>query len=1008
MRMYDLEKMLPNPPVENRSALFWGWNGKLDQKELFAQMKDFKEKGAGGFFMHSREGLETEYLSKDWIDLIVAGAREGRRIGLNPYIYDEDKWPSGMAGGKVAAADKAFAATAITLAAGNPKCRYSFLVRLEGDTILAVHEGKDPDAGETILGVDIEQTTGHDWYSGSAPADNLNPGSVKKFIELTHERYLAAFGGDFGGDIKGFFTDEPNFADFFAGFTPGRPWLPWTQGFDAEFTEKRGYDIIPNLPFLFYEGIGCEKIRHDYWWTLTELFSETYFKQIFDWCEANGVASCGHLLFENGLGYQTRVCGAAMPQYRYLHVPGIDILGEQTREYLTVKQCTSVANQYQRQTISESYGCSGWDFSFEGQKWLWDWQSVMGIELRSQHLAQYSIKGCRKRDYPPFFNYQSQWWQHDKVMEDYCARLSACTSAGEVVRPVLVIHPQSSIWCKCGSHPREDLSHFDSNMGWTDPHILELNNQGDELNRFAEALLKSQCDFDFGDEIILSEIACCKDGELVVGAGRYSTVIVPQMCSIFSSTLALLEEHKAGGGQVIWMRSIPAMIEGQPADIISKLKATPCVAADFAEVMSLVKPLRLVGIADIYTQNTAPIMTSIHRIEDGYVVIAVNNDRARGYMCQVKLGFSGEMREFSPLSGKFSPTATDGNMCFYADFAKADCKVYFVDCSKKPQIRSLFRRIIDVHASLPIVACLGPAAEFSRTMPNTLTLDMCRLKEGDTWSAPGEVWQIQRQIREKAGFIQIFGNGIPMRYTWINQEKPAVHIELGFDFEVLAMPQTDVYLAIEDSGRFEITCNGILCMQNNDFLLDKSIHKVKLENVRCGANQIVVGCEYTHDMELEDVYLCGDFAVDMKGRITSEPDKLHFGDWCLQGYPNYAGSIIYRFTFDSDQEKIVLRLGEYRGTLAIVRINGGDNQYIPFSSANPLALAARMGRNEIEIEVVGSNRNLFGPLHQKYTGSCRIDWHDFRTEGALFSQEQVLKPYGLMGQIHILYQDVMT
>lgn len=1005
MRMHDLEKILTNPSAENRSALFWAWNDKLDKKELFAQMSDFKEKGAGGFFMHSREGLETEYLSQEWIDLIVDAAREGRRLGLNPYIYDEDKWPSGMAGGMVAAADTSYAAMAVTLAAGSQECRYSYTVSLEDDKILTLREGENPSSEEILLGIDIEQTQGSDWYSGSSPANNLNPGSVKKFIELTHERYLAAFGGDFEGSINGFFSDEPNFADFFAHFTPGRPWLPWTQDFEKIFKEKRGYDIIPQLPFLFYEGKGCEKIRHDYWRTLTERFSETYFKQIFDWCEENGVKSCGHLLFENGLGYQSRVCGAAMPHYRYFHVPGIDILGEQTREYLTVKQCTSVANQYRRQTISETYGCSGWDFSFEGQKWLWDWQCVMGIELRSQHLAQYSIKGCRKRDYPPFFNYQSQWWQHDRVIEDYCARLSACTSAGEVLRPVLVIHPQSSIWCKCKSHPREDLSHFDNNMGWTDPHIVDLNEQGDELNRIAEALLKSQCDFDFGDEIILSETAFCKDGELVVGAGRYTTVIVPEMCSIFASTLALLEEHKAAGGQVIWLRSLPQMIEGQHADILSTMKEPPFIISDFTQVLESAKPIRKVSFTDVFTQNTAPIMTSIRRIEDGYAVIAVNNDRDRGYKCRVKFDFTGAVRELSPLSGALTSVVTDKDMSFYADFTKADCRIYLVNVNEKPQFRSLTLKIADVHASLPITACLGAAAEFSRTMPNTITLDMCRLKDGNNWSEPKEVWQIQRQIREKAGFMQIYGNGIPMRYTWIKEEKAAVQVELCFDFEVLVMPGTDIYLAIEDSDRFDITCNGVKCTQKNGYLLDKSIQKIRLENVKCGANQIIAGCRYTHEMELEDVYLCGDFAADMNGRIISEPDKLHFGDWCLQGYPNYAGSIIYRFAFESDHEKIMLRLGEYQGTLVIVRINGGSSQYIPFASANPLPLTARPGRNEIEIEVVGSNRNLFGPLHQKYTGSSRIDWHDFRTEGALFSREQVLKPYGLMGQIHILYQD---
>ena len=57
--------------------------------------------------------------------------------------------------------------------------------------------------------------------------------------------------------------------------------------------------------------------------------------------------------------------------------------------------------------------------------------------------------------------------------------------------------------------------------------------------------------------------------------------------------------------------------------------------------------------------------------------------------------------------------------------------------------------------------------------------------------------------------------------------------------------------------------------------------------------------------------------------------------------------------------------------------------------------------NTLELCVVGSPRNLFGPFHQTYTGCSRISWADFRTEGRFYTPEYVLEPYGLFGQIVI-------
>ena len=151
------------------------------------------------------------------------------------------------------------------------------------------------------------------------------------------------------------------------------------------------------------------------------------------------------------MGRAVRVNGAVMPNYQYQHVPGIDMLCEQTGEYLTVKQCTSAAAQLgKKQVLSETYGCTGWDFTFEGQKWMGDWQFVLGVNRRCQHLALYSLRGCRKRDYPPSFNYNTSWWRENKRTEDYFARLSLALEQGEVIREILLIHPLSTVWSRLG------------------------------------------------------------------------------------------------------------------------------------------------------------------------------------------------------------------------------------------------------------------------------------------------------------------------------------------------------------------------------------------------------------------------------------------------------------------------------------------------------------------------------------------------------------------------------
>ncbi len=96
-----LRDQFSNPPLSFRGAPFWSWNDRLQVSELQRQVRDMQAHGMGGFFMHSREGLETPYLGLEWMECIRETIKTAKETGMNAWLYDEDRWPSGFAGGRV-------------------------------------------------------------------------------------------------------------------------------------------------------------------------------------------------------------------------------------------------------------------------------------------------------------------------------------------------------------------------------------------------------------------------------------------------------------------------------------------------------------------------------------------------------------------------------------------------------------------------------------------------------------------------------------------------------------------------------------------------------------------------------------------------------------------------------------------------------------------------------------------------------------------------------------------
>lgn len=1054
----ELEAAFRDPLSEFRSLPFWAWNARLDNDEIATQIRSMAEQGMGGFFMHSRDGLETPYLGEAWMDAVRTAVRTAEREGMTAWIYDEDRWPSGSAGGKVSAKGDAYRAKGLTLEVldGAPHAASSriatpnaathrdyappaqgqslpvalFRARLDGLRYLG-GERLDPalphaaEAGSSLLVFRIEVAAGDEWFNGEAPPDNLNPDAVDAFIDLNYRPYLEAVGGSFGGTVPGVFTDEPSVHDRHSRYAPGRGWIPWTYAFASFFASRRGYDPLEAVPLIFFDGEGQERIRHDYWRTVADLFSESYTKRLGSWCRGHGLLFTGHFLWENQLGTATRTGGAVMPHYRFQDLPGIDLLCDQIEETITVKQCTSVANQYgKKRVLSEMYGCVGWEFTFEGQKRLGDWQFVMGVNVRCQHLALYSLKGCRKRDYPPVFNYNTSWWCHAKTVEDYFARLSAILTQGRPVRDLLVLHPASTAWCRLGSNPRGFADRG------SDRNLPEVNAYGDDFNRLLRAILGAHHDFDLGDETIMAETGRLEGASLVVGRASYRVVLLPPIDSLFASTLELLLAFLDSGGRAVAVAPGATLVEGVTSDLPARLYAhANTVVVERAElVLSALESAlpRGVSLRNRHYAEDPDLLCMLRREGDRSILFAVNTDSARAKEILVEVEGELSVEELDPLSGAIRPLGADragGRTRFIADFGPAGSRLYrfapwavgaggpgagaAADASAAGQ-RAAFRETPNLLVNPPLLGAFGPTARFGRTMPNALVLDRCAYElAGRGWSEEMEVWRAQKEIRAELGMRQIYYNGLAQRYLWVEEDHPGdgTPVAFRFRFDVKEVPSNPVFLVLEEPGEYRIALNGEeVAVRIEGWFLDKAFQKIRLPSPVSGRNELVLSCAYRSRMEAEDCFLIGDFAVDGERALSREPAELRFGDWCLQGYPHYCGSMVYRFEFDRPAVRVgrpTLYLGDFSAITTEIRVSGHAAGRVPWRSADGIDLTDFLvdGSNSLEIEVVGSPRNLLGPFHLARGKVAFNEWSAFRPVGPDYTAEYVLEPYGLFSQV---------
>jgi len=1006
----QLQELFANPPADYRSAPLWDWNSQITKEGIDFHMEQFNEAGIGGVFVHPRPGLITEYLSDEWFDLFDYTVQKGKELGMNVWIYDENSYPSGFAGGHVPAEmpESWNQGTGLSLEVQEvfQPDTFAYEVILKEGTeeymdITARYEDEIGNEGTYYLFRKSFPPTSF-WYGGYTYVDLLQKGVTEKFLEVTMTRgYEKLNASDFGETVKGVFTDEPNLEAVMTRETL----LRWTPDLWEVFEERWGYDLKVHLPSLVMETGEWKKGRHDFYELLLELFVERWAKPWYQYCEENGLDWTGHY-WEHGWPYPTHGFDEAA-FYIWHQQPGVDMLGcEMIPEGMggqfgntrAVRELASAANQGGHlRTLSETYGGGGWEMDFANYKRLADWQAVLGVNFVNQHLSYFTLRGVRKFDYPPSFTYHEPWWDNYRLMGDYIGRLSLAGSSGEQLNEILVLQPNTTAWMYFSREVK--------------------NPQMDTIQRrfksFVWQLERNHYEYDLGSEHVIKTLGSVKGDRLRVGNREYGVMVIPaSMENMDSATYQLMDQFLDGGGKIVSFTTHIPYLDGERSDAIQELlKRYPDQCLFTKEVLD---PLfrEVMGREEFSIEENPASQGELYHqrrsMDDGQLLIVVNSSTDHSSVATIEAKGKSVI-QMDPVSGEISqiPSETEKKaITFQVELPPVGSAIYFISekRSSLPQTETRGREGTPVTPQGKL--------RVSADQDNVLVLNYLDLASGnlvlkDTYFMDallalfehhgvemGNPWQHKIQFRQDYISLDTFPDGSGFSASYHFTVSPEVDITL----------MQEVKAVVEGYELWDVEINGQKVeKEEGTYWIDRDFHYYPVGSyLKTGRNTLTLrASRMSIFAELMPVYLTGSFLLNPLDQgfeiITGTLDSL--GSWKEQGYPFYSQKVSYTSTFEGagpDREYAV-RLNEWKGTTVEVHVNGVKAGQISWS---PYALNVghlmKEGENEIEVKVVGSLKNTFGHFYKGYSSWISGPWDWNRSPEEIPSQDQYsLMDYGL-------------
>lgn len=945
---------------------FWAWNEFMDDESICRRIEEFHEEGLRGFFMHSRAGLMTSYLSKEWFHACRTAVKKAEELGMEAWIYDEDGWPSGFAGGLVNGCGQEYQA------------KYIKICKADDET-----------AGHRILASFRKTSHGYD-FTEPAKADVLfvcvtEPNYVdllskkvtEKFLEVTHERYKEELGEFFGTVVPGFFTDEPQYD--LHGF-------PYSDELEEYFRKRNGYSFLKSM-YLFLETESPEtgKFRKDYWDTVQEMMEFHFARQIYDWCEKNHVKFTGHFPGEDSFIQQMQSTAGVMPKYKYMQQPGIDHLGKRITSVLLTKQVTSAAKQYGRnKVLSETFGCAGWNITFEEMCYIWGWQAASGINIPVLHIGAHTMKGIRKRDYPAFYSYQEPWWEQFHHVAHWMEGIGYFMEKGEWTEDTLVLSPLKSIYLL----HRERRSEAEQEYAASYRSLLEN-------------LMDIQVGYDIGDEEIIRDCGAVEDGKFIVGKCVYHTVIVPKCLILEENTVCLLKKFRSQGGTVLFTGELPKcgpadMTWAKDCHVIQNRRGfwDKCFAALHSKRDMVVFEKEGLHIAK-------DLCVSVKQAEKKYIYIW---NRHQDSVRKLMLKISGQQKvcEINP--------ETEARTFMEVQYSGGDSMVYFQMEGRQSILLEAVEGMSHYREPEEMYTC-SLRGNWKLSGRNALTLDYAAFSFDDKiYSEEMPMVKMHPELYRRAAEEK--ADKFYIRYSFHNEMEHPVTLQA----------------AVEDDDCIGVWCNGTeITSSRADWYMDEKIHEYSLEGkLKEGWNTVKAAYRipseevrdveglfetevnrFFYPVEPEAIYILGDFWVQPQALPVQKPAYIQvkrctfslrdrkeisgFQNVTTQGCWFYRGNLKTVLEIDKMEECIqYLKFSDLRAAAVLIRCNGHSELLYMSPFRVKLTPMLREGKNHVEVILYGTNRNLLGPHHHCKGEVCFVGPNTFK--GIRGYEDHVVSP----------------
>jgi len=502
-------------------------HGLAPQQASQAGIEFFKDLGLGGIVCNV--SFDRYLQSEENWNTLAHAVKNCSQLGLRVWIYDEDGYPSGSAGGLVLKENPDYEALSLTYDSAR---REPFALRRA-----------------------YEHTHASNNYGAARRYPNLiDEKAIKSFVEITHRAYRQRLSEYFGNTIEAFFTDEPSLIAVNIGALPDSvrknvrvvdpldetlaplASVPWVPDLPQLYQQRYGEDINASRQSLFLgDKQEDRKVRRQFWALISDLVAQRYFGRLQEWAAEYKVASSGHALWEEMPLHHVPLYGNALKSLLRMDIPGLDMLSSDPQAVIYTGWMTAILPASAalfnggRKVMTEVSDFSqvmdnGNAASLEHMQATAAWQAAMGVT-----------------EFTLYYDYRSRSAEDYRSYCDYVGRLNAVLRDARPACRVLLYYPIYDLWSEYLPIPGK----------------LTVESQPDRaqmlVNSFMELgqqMVRRQLTFALADHELLSR-ANVRDSQLDIQGHRFGAIVLPAGVVLPETAREKIEQFQSNGGIVI-------------------------------------------------------------------------------------------------------------------------------------------------------------------------------------------------------------------------------------------------------------------------------------------------------------------------------------------------------------------------------------------------------------------------------------------------------------------------